>query len=158
MSKSTKKSVLAVLCGLLALYILGVVFIPRSSYDNAFTQHFVSVYNAVQGDVFFILFMLVLTGGLYYFMIYKPKHPKKGKSRDVSTARKVLFYAALVYIALLVIIPYITLPGTAAAWLVTFFDHFIMIKDVIMSDYALLTVLLLVLGAAYYFMVYKPKV
>ena len=159
MKKSEKKSLLAVLFGLIFIYALLVVFVPHSSYSNAFTDHFVTVNNAVKGDVQFLGIVVGLVALLYYFLMYRPRKVGKGrKSVEISTARKVVFGLVVVYAILLIVLPYITLSGTAAAWLVTVWDHFIGLKNVITSDFSFLLLVSLVLGGLYYFFVYKPKV
>lgn len=159
MKKSEKKSLLAGLFGLVAIYLLLVVFVPYSTATNVFVDHFTTVKSHIVSDVYFYGILIVILGLLYWFLIYRPKRVGKGrKAKDVSMARKVFFALVFVYAILLVVLPYVTLPATAAQTWVTVFDHFIAVKDAIISDFGFLLLAGGGLGAGYYFLVYKPKV
>lgn len=165
MKKTQKKWLLSALFALLGLYIILIVAIPYFTLSGsagatltAIYDHFVEMKGYVVGDV---LFLAIIAGVLiltYYFMIYRPKRVGKGmKAKDVSNIRKVVWYAILLYGLLLIAVPYITLAPAAQAWLVTFKDHFVTVKNAIASDFSFLALTGALLGAGYYFFVYKPK-
>lgn len=165
MKKTQKKWLLSALFALIGLYIILIVAIPYFTLAasagetlTAIYDHFVTMKGYVVGDV---LFLAIIAGVLiltYYFMIYRPKRVGKGKqAKDISTGRTVVWYAILLYGLLLIAVPYITLQPDAAAWLVTFQDHFVTVKDAIASDFSFLALTGGLLGVGYYFFVYKPK-
>lgn len=165
MKKDEKKSILKVVFGLAGLYILLIVFVPyltlsatAGSLVTSIYDHFAMMKTNLVGDVHFLLLVIGMLVALYYFMIYRPKHPGKGKrGQQITTARQWSFYALVAYGILLVIFPYITLAVTAQPWLVTIYDHFTAVKTAIASDFSFLALAAGLLYAGYYFMVYKPK-
>lgn len=165
MKKTQKKWLLTALFALVALYVILIVAIPYFTLSasagvtvTAIYDHFVMMKDYVTGDV---LFLAIIAGVLvvtYYFLIYRPKRiGKSKKTREISNVRKVVWYAILLYGLLLIAIPYITLQPSAAAWLVTFQDHFVTVKNAIASDFSFLALTGGLLGIGYYFFVYKPK-
>lgn len=149
----------------LALYILAVFGIPHltlavdaSATWTSIYNHFVDVKTAIAGDEYFILVVVGLLAALYYVMIYKPKKIGKGKkAQNISMTKKVVFVAAAVYGLLLIAIPFITVAVDAQAWLITFTDHFVSVKNAAMTDIAILILATSLIGSGYYFMVYKNK-
>lgn len=165
MKNSQKKWLKALLFALAAIYALLIVFVPyftlpatASAGVTSVYDHFVSMKGHVTGDVLFLILVVGILAGLYYFLIYRPKKVGKGKkAREISMARKVVWFAAIAYAVLLIAVPYVTLGATAAAWLVTVQDHFISVKDAIASDFTFLLFAGLLIGSGYYFLVHKPK-
>ena len=165
MKSKAQKILLSIVFILAGIYIVALVFVPyatpavtTAAWIMSIYDHFVSVNAAVRGDAYFYLILIGVLVALYYYLIYKPMHVKgkKSKVQAVSTARLLVFSAVVVYGLLLIILPYITLPVSAAA-LQPFFDHFSTVKNAIMDDYMFLALTLGALGLGYYFMVYKPK-
>lgn len=165
MKKSDKKSDLAVLFILLGLYLVLVVAIPYATLSltagatlTAIYDHFVSMKASLKGDVYFLAIVIGILVALYYFMIYRPKKVSRGKkAKEISLARKIGFGLVVAYGLLLIVLPYITLPVDAAAYLVSIWDHFQGVKDAIISDFSFLALSATALFGGYYFMVYKPK-
>lgn len=157
MTKNDLKSFLKLAFVLVGLYILLMVFVPRSSASNAFVDHFTMVKDAVMGDGLFYIFVLALVGILYYFLIYRPQKSKR-KNKEISTIRVAAFLIVVGYAILLVVLPYLTVAVTAPAYWITIVDHFILVKDVIQSDFVFLVLAAGLMSGLYYFLVYKPKV
>jgi len=74
------------------------------------------------------------------------------------TALQILFALVALYVILVIAIPHIVLPVTAAAWLVTVHGHFVDVKSAVQSDAAFFGIIAGVIVAFYYFLVYKPKI
>lgn len=165
MKKTQKKWLLSALFAVLGLYVILIIAIPyftlavsAGATVTAIYDHFVMMKSHLTGDVLFLAIVAGVLVGTYYFLVYKPKRVGKGKqAKDISNTRKIVFYAIVLYGLLLVAVPYIVLPVDAAAYLVTFQDHFIAVKDAIASDFSFLALSGGLLGAGYYFFVYKPK-
>lgn len=79
------------------------------------------------------------------------------KKKDKKIALTVLFALIGLYVILVIALPYVTLPVTAAAWIVSIFDHFIAVKDAVTSDTTFLAIVIGVLVALYYFLLYRPR-
>ena len=79
------------------------------------------------------------------------------KKKDKKIALTVLFALIGLYVILVIALPYVTLPVTAAAWIVSIFDHFIAVKDAATSDTTFLAIVIGALVALYYFLLYRPR-
>lgn len=79
------------------------------------------------------------------------------KKKDKKTALSVLFALVGLYVILVIALPYVVLPVTTAAWIVTFFDHFATVKDAVTSDTTFLAIVIGALVALYYFLIYRPR-
>lgn len=63
----------------------------------------------------------------------------------------------LVFIALVVIVPLLTLPIDASVGYTNFYNFFVDIKTNVNSDIAFYAFVLAILAIGYYFLVYRPK-
>lgn len=79
------------------------------------------------------------------------------KKKDKKTALSVLFALVGLYVILVIALPYVVLPATTAAWIVSIFDHFIAVKDAVTSDTTFLAIVIGALVALYYFLIYRPR-
>lgn len=165
MKKREKKTLLAVLFGLVGLYLVLVVAVPYMTLSltagailTAIYDHFVSMKSSLTGDVYFLAIVIGIIVTLYYFLVYKPKKVGKGrKAKEISLVRKISFGLIVTYGILLIALPYIVLPVGSATYMVSIWSHFQSVKDAITNDFSFLALAAAVLGGLYYFFVYKPK-
>jgi cytochrome bd-type quinol oxidase subunit 2 len=79
------------------------------------------------------------------------------KKKDKKTALSVVFALVGLYVILVIALPYVVLPVTTAAWIVSIFDHFITVKNAVTSDTTFLAIVLGALVALYYILIYRPR-
>ncbi len=158
-----KKLALA-LIAILAVFGLMMVFVPAyppavdaAAWKVTVYDFFVEVYDIVVGDLYFYLIALVALFVSGYMLLIKPLKAVKGRNKQVSDGRKVLFGIIAIYIIMLIAVPFFTLSDTASAGLTTFYDHFVTVKGIISTDWAFLAVFALILFGIYWLLTRKKK-
>jgi len=156
-----KKLALA-LIAILAVFGLMLVFIPAyppavdaAAWRVTVYDFFVEAYDIVVGEFFFYLSLLAALFLAAYMLLIKPLRVMKGKKKELSDGRKVLFGLIAAYIVLLIAVPFFTLSDTASAGLTTFYDHFVTVKDIVSTDWAFLAGFALILFGIYWLLTKK---
>lgn len=165
MSKIQKMKLFKVLAGILALFVVMIYVVPMITLQATaaawlvdFKGFFVDVKNIITGNFFYIVLLLVVAVISVIYLWYKPRKVGQGKkAKEISTARKVTLGVILVGIALLLIVPFITLQASTAAWMVDFQNHLITFKNTLTSDFNILVLAIGLLWVIYHFMIHDPK-
>lgn len=165
MNKNQKIKLFKVLAGILALFVVMIYVVPMITLQATaaawlvnFKAFFVDIKEVITGNFFYVVLMLAVAVISVVYLWYKPKKVGKGKKvREISTARKVVLGVILVAVALLLIIPFVTLQTTAAAWLVSFQGHLITFKNTLTTDFNILALSIGVLWLLYHALIHDPK-
>ena len=78
------------------------------------------------------------------------------KSKAQKILLSIVFILAGIYIVALVFVPYATPAVTTAAWIMSVYDHFVSVNAAVRGDAYFYLILIGVLVALYYYLIYKP--
>lgn len=165
MSKVQKIKLFKILAAVLGLFVIAIYAIPAITLSLTAAAWLVSVQNffvdikdVITGNFFYVMLMLAVAVLAVVYLWYKPKYAGKGKkAQDITTARKVSLVVILVAIAICLIVPFVTLDLTAAAWLVDVQGYLIDFRNTLTTDFNIIVLSLGVLWVLYHFLVHDPK-
>ena len=165
MNKVQKVKLFKVLAAVLGLFVIMIYVIPlitlpatAAAWLVSFKDFFVDIKNIVTGNFFYVVLLIAAAVLAVFYLWYKPKKVAGGKkAKEISTARKVALLIILAVIVIALIVPFVTLQATAAAWLVDAQGYLIDFKTTLTSDFNILALGIGVLWVIYHFMVHDPK-
>jgi hypothetical protein len=165
MNQKQKLKLFKILAAVLGLFVVMVYAVPMITLSATaaawlveFQNFFVDIKDVVTGNFFYVVLLLVAAVLSAFYLWYKPKKAGKGKkAKEITTARKVVLGVILVAIVIALIVPFVTLQATAAAWLVDFQGYMIDFKDTLTTDFNILALAIGVLWIIYHFFVHDPK-
>ena len=165
MSKIQKIKLFKIMAAVLGLFVVAIYAIPMitlsataAAWLVSFQDFFVKIKDVVTGNFFYVVLMCSVAVLAVVYLWYKPKYAGKGKkAKEITTTRKVVLAVILVAIGIALIVPFITLGATAAAWLVDVQGYLITFRNTLTTDFNIIVLSLGLLWVMYHFMVHDPK-
>lgn len=165
MNKNQKMKLFKLLAVALGLFIVLIYAIPMitlsataAAWLVSFKDFFVDIKAIVTGNFFYVVLLVAAAVLSFYYLWYKPRKIGNGKkAKEISTARKVALVVILAAVVIALIVPFVTLQATAAAWLVDFQGYLIDFKTTLTSDFNILALGIGVLWVLYHFFFHDPK-
>lgn len=165
MSKVQKIKLFKILAVVIGLFVIAIYAIPAitlsataAAWLVSVQDFFVEIKDVITGNFFYVILMLGVAVLAVVYLWYKPKYAGKGKkAREITTARKVSLVVILVAIAICLIVPFVTLGATPAAWLVDVQGYLIDFRDTLTTDFNIIALSVAVLWVLYHFLVHDPK-